>query len=344
MRDGNAIVPALPATRSGRSKPRLVVLLAFDGVEPLDISGPSTVFARANLMRPGTYDLVHAAPATATVSTTSGLMLTGLKPVETLRGKIDTLLIAGGDEAGLRRTIFEDGMPDWIRSRAPRIRRLGSICSGAFVLAATGLLDGRRAVTHWASCDLLAKLAPSIQVEADAIYVVDGPFYTSAGVTAGIDLALALVEEDLGREVASRVARDMVLFLRRSGGQSQYSVLLAGQASDGDSFADLISWIGEHPGSDLTVGALARRAGMSERTFMRAFLREIGSTPASLVRRMRVDCARRYLEMTVWPMKKVAEKAGFGSEDSLVRAFRSVLGATPETVRAGFKARPDRRS
>jgi transcriptional regulator GlxA family with amidase domain len=190
---------------------------------------------------------------------------------------------------------------------------------------------------------MLARLAPNIRVEADAIYVVDGSFYTSAGVTAGIDLALALVEEDLGREVASRIARDMVLFLRRSGGQSQYSVLLAGQASDGHSFADLISWVGEHPGSNLTVGALARRVGMSERTFMRAFLRETGATPASLVRRVRVDCARRHLETTVWPMKKVAEKAGFGSEDSLVRAFRSVLGATPETVRAGFKARPNRR-
>jgi len=269
MRDRNDNTPALSAKTPGRSASRRVVLVAFDGVEPLDISGPSTVFARANLMQPGAYDIVHAAPCTPTVATTSGLLLAGLTPLEALRGRIDTLLIAGGDEAGLRRMIFEDGLPAWIRRRASRIRRLGSICSGAFVLAATGLLDGRRAVTHWASCDLLARLAPNVRVEADAIYVVDGSFYTSAGVTAGIDLALALVEEDLGREIASRIARDMVLFLRRSGGQSQYSVLLAGQASQSNCFADLVAWVGEHPGSDLTVGALARRAGMSERTFMR---------------------------------------------------------------------------
>ncbi len=335
MNGENDKVPAKSANRrAGRSR-RRVVVVAFDGVEPIDVSGPSSVFGRANLLRPGTYEVVHAAVGGTSVRTGSGLTLSDLAPIGSLRGAIDTLLVAGGDEAGLRRVIFEDEFPVWIRERAARIRRIGSVCTGAFVLAATGLLDGRRAATHWASCDLLAQLAPKVRVDANAIYVVDPPFYTSAGVTAGIDLSLAMVEEDLGRKVAAQIARDMVLFLRRSGGQQQYSAALAGQ-QESTTFGDLLTWIIENPTADLRVPALAERAGMTERTFLRTFGREAGSTPAAFVRRARVECAQRLLETRDLPLKTIAQEAGFGSEDSLARAFRVVLGVTPAALRARF--------
>jgi transcriptional regulator GlxA family with amidase domain len=250
--------------------------------------------------------------------------------------------VGGGSEEGLRTAILEEDLAVWIARNARRVRRIGSICTGAFVLAAAGLLDGRRAATHWASCEHLQRMRPAIDVDADAIFVKDPPIYTSAGVTAGIDLALSLVEEDLGSECAAIIAREMVLFLRRSGGQSQYSELLSIQAVTGATFSELIAWIAEHPASDLGVAALARRAGMSDRTFMRAFPRETGSTPAAFVRKTRVECARRLLETTNWPVKRIAERSGFGSEDSLERAFRSLLRQTPDQFRLRFTPSPAR--
>jgi transcriptional regulator GlxA family with amidase domain len=321
-----------------RARPRRIVLIAFDGVEPVDISGPSSVFGRAAFMAPGSYDVIHASPHGGKVTSAAGLTLADLVPVAKLPRNLDTILVAGGTEAALRAAIYEDGLGDWLARRARTTRRIGGVCTGAFILAASGLLDGKRAVTHWASCDLLAQLSPQTQVEADALYVIDGQVCTSAGVTAGIDLALALVEQDLGRDIAARIAREMVLFLRRPGGQSQYSEALAAQTQATGAIGDLVAWITDHPAADLGAPSLARRAGMSERTFARAFTRETGSTPAAFVRKLRLETARRWLETTSWPVKRIAQRSGFGSEDSLARAMRTALNTTPAALRARFGA------
>jgi transcriptional regulator GlxA family with amidase domain len=216
---------------------------------------------------------------------------------------------------------------------------MGSVCTGAFALGAAGLLDGRRATTHWRACGLLQELVPAARVEPDALHTFDGGVCTSAGVTAGIDLSLALAERDLGREVAAQVARDLVVFLRRPGGQSQFSAGLAAQAEASDRMSDLIAWMVEHPERELSVPALAKRMAMSERNFSRVFAREAGLTPAKFVERARVDRARVYLEDSDWALKQLAERSGFGSIDGLQRAFKRLLGVTPAEYRSRFSSR-----
>jgi transcriptional regulator GlxA family with amidase domain len=210
------------------------------------------------------------------------------------------------------------------------------VCTGAFVLAASGLLDKRSAVTHWASCTLLATLRPSINVDANAIYVRDGKFFTSAGVTASIDAALALVQEDLGRSVAAKIAKSMVLFLRRSGGQSQYSRALAAQSTANDKFSELINWISDNLSGDLSVASLAVQTGMSERNFMRKFSQETHTTPAAYVRTARLEAARDWLENTKWPVTRIARLAGFGSVDSLERAIKKQFDTTCSAHRHAY--------
>ena len=323
---------------SAKSRARRVAIIAFDGVEPVDISGPSSVFGRAVLLSPGSYEVIHASPRGGKVATATGLALADLVPVADLPRNLDTILVAGGTEAALRAAIYQDRLGDWLARRARSTRRIGGVCTGAFILAASGLLDGKRAVTHWASCEILSQLSPATQVEFDALYVIDGQICTSAGVTAGIDLALALVEQDLGRDIAARIAREMVLFLRRPGGQSQYSEALAAQTQADGAVGDLVAWMTDHPAADLSAPALARRAGMSERTFARVFARETSQTPAAFVRRLRLETARRWLETTAWPVKRIAQRSGFGSEDALARAMRAALNTTPAALRARFGA------
>jgi transcriptional regulator GlxA family with amidase domain len=213
---------------------------------------------------------------------------------------------------------------------------VSSVCTGAFVLAKAGLLDGRRATTHWASCDRLAARYPAVTVEPDPIFVRDGNVYTSAGVTAGMDLALALVEEDLGRKTALEVARRLVLFVKRPGGQSQFSAQLAAQTADREPLRELQDWIGGNLDADLSVPALARRAHMSERNFARAFRRELGLTPAAYVEIARVESARMALESAATPVEVVARQAGFGTVETMRRAFHRRLGVGPADYRARF--------
>src|SRR5687767_10870020 len=277
------------------SKPRRVVIVIFPDVQPLDAIGPAEVFRTASRIDPPGYcvELVAADPGPVR-STTVGLAVD--RTLRGCRGPIDTLLVAGG--TGVRSAAQDQRLLSWLRAAAKRSRRVSSVCTGAFLLARAGLLDGRRATTHWASCADLADRYPSIAVERDPIFVRDGNVATSAGVTAGMDLALALVEEDLGREVALEVARWLVLFVRRPGGQSQFSSHLRAQVADREPLRDLQEWMTTHLDADLSVAALADRACMSPRNFARAFAREVGMTPAAYVEALRVDHARIRLEST----------------------------------------------
>jgi transcriptional regulator GlxA family with amidase domain len=308
--------------------PKAIVVVAFNGVELLDVTGPSAVFAKAEQLRPRSYKLIIASPTGGEVVSGSGLVLARTISVCNLPETIDTILITGGEERDLQRVVFDQGLAKWIEVVASKTRRIGSVCTGAFVLAAAGLLDDRRATTHWRSCDLLQQMCAAARVESDVIYTVDGQIYTSAGVAAGIDLALALVEEDYGRALASEVARELVLFVRRPGGQAQLSTGLAAQANASNRLADLVTWIIDHPNADLSVPKLAEQAGMSERNFARTFRQQTGKTPARFVEQTRLEHARDLLQHSDWPLDRLAQRSGFGSTDAMQRAFRSTYGIT----------------
>lgn len=315
------------------ANPRRIVIVAFPGVQPLDVVGPAEVFSTAATLVPGSYAVEIAAKEAGPLRSTS-VGLVADRSFRACRGPIDTLVVAGGP--GSRDAAHDDDTVEWVRAAARRARRVGSVCTGAFVLARTGLLDGRRATTHWAGCETLAARHPAVQVERDPIFVRDGEVYTSAGVTAGMDLALALVEEDLGRRTALEVARWLVLFVKRPGGQSQFSSQLAAQTADREPLRDLQDWIAGNLDADLSVPALAARAHMSERNFARAFRRELGMTPGAYVEVARVEAARIALETTGAPVEGVARDAGFGTVETMRRAFHRRLGVGPAEYRARF--------
>jgi len=318
-------------------EPRSVVMVAYPGVQSLDVTGPLEVFAMANRYRPGSYltTLVARGPS-ETVRTSSGLGLVIDEPLPAGRGPIDTLVVAGGE--GTRDALDDTALVDWIRDAAPRSRRVTSVCSGAFLLAAAGLLDGRRATTHWSTCDLLARLHPQVAVEGDRIYVRDGRVWTSAGVTAGMDLALALVEDDHGGALALEVARQLVLFTQRGGGQSQFSAQLAVPRAERRPLREALAHIADNLDADLSVPALARHAAMSPRTFARTFRAEVGTTPAAYVQAVRVEAARRLLETTTDGTAEVARTCGFGTVETMHRAFRRTVHTTPGQYRRHFAA------
>ncbi|QHE85225.1 GlxA family transcriptional regulator [Hydrogenophaga sp. BPS33] len=322
---GNDEKSALPAID--------VVLVAFDGAEAIDVAGPASVFTKAEQLRPGTYRLHTASPMGGTVLTNAGLSLAGFCRLDALPSRIDTVIVAGGEEEGVRAAIVEHGVSVWLSKVAPGVRRVASVCSGAFALAASGLLDGRRATTHWRACDQLQAMRPRVQVERGLVYVRDGPVWTSAGVTTGIELALALVEDDIGRDVAMDIARTLALPLLRAGDQAQLSDTLQAQSVARHRLRDLMAWIGLHPGESLSVGALAERAHMSERQFARAFAAEAGTTPARFVEQARVATAARLLRETQWTQEKIASHSGFRSLDAFARAFRREHGVTPRIYR-----------
>jgi transcriptional regulator GlxA family with amidase domain len=314
---------------------RTVVIVAFPGVQSLDVTGPLEVFHTASLIAGGGYDVRVATVDGATVAASSGLRLAGDLALADV-GAIDTLIVAGGD--GTRPHRADPRLVDWLRERAPDARRVASVCSGAFLLAAAGLLDGRRVTSHWAVCRELARRYPAIDVDPEPIYTRDGELWTSAGVTAGMDLALAIVEEDLGRGVALGVARGLVLFLRRPGGQSQFSAQLASQFAERDAIRDLQQWMLDHPEGDLSVEAMAERVAMSPRHFARRFRAEVGETPARYVERVRVEAARRRLEDSAEAIDAVAPACGFGTTETMRRAFVRALGVAPAEYRRRFQS------
>lgn len=322
-------------------QPRSVHILAFPDVQLLDVCGPLQVFASANVQAqqqglPVPYQMKVIAAHAHTVESSAGLGLLTF-PLPAVSERSDTLIVAGG--RGVQVAASDPELVRWLHERACATRRVASVCSGAFLLAATGLLDGRRVVTHWDSCEALARRYPALRVDPDPIFINDHGYWTSAGVTAGIDLALALVEEDLGHALALAVARHLVVFLKRPGGQSQFSATLSMQhasAADSGRFAELHAWIIENLTSELGVSALAARVGMSERSFVRHYRTQTGTTPAKAIEQLRIEAARRLLADSSQPIKRVAARCGFGSEETLRRSFLRGLGVTPMAYRERF--------
>lgn len=315
-------------------------MLAYPAVQLLDVAGPVQVFASANDLvvsagGPPPYLLNVVAQGGEGATASAGVTLSA-GPLTKDGDTVDTLLVAGGE--GAQAAAENPLLVNWVRQRATRARRVASVCTGAFLLAAAGLLDGRRAATHWKYCAELARRFPAVHVEPDPIFVCDGSVWTSAGVTAGIDLALALVEEDLGRSLALAVARYLVVFLKRPGGQAQFSAALALQAAD-DRFGALHDWINSHLSDDLSLAVLAERAGMSERSFSRHYAQATGQTPARAIERLRVEAARRLLSESRTPVKRVAQRCGFGSEETMRRSFLRLLAVTPQDYRSRFTFR-----
>jgi transcriptional regulator GlxA family with amidase domain len=307
---------------------RDVLIPIFDGVQSLDVTGPLEAFTIS-----GGYEIRTASLGGGAVRTSSGLRITPDADLREVTGPMDLLLVPGG--VGARRRDPE--LVDWIRENAPRANRVASVCTGAVLLAAAGLLDGRRVTTHWSYCRQLAEEYPAVTVDPDPIFVMDGNVATSAGVTAGIDLALALVEDDLGREVALNTARRMVVFLRRPGSQSQFSTQLAAQVADRRPLRDVQQWIAEHPAGDLTVENLADKASLSPRQFARAFTAEVGMTPGRYVDRTRLETARRHLEDTAAGVEETARACGYGTPEAMRRAFVRALGVSPAEYRRRFR-------
>jgi transcriptional regulator GlxA family with amidase domain len=323
-----------------------VGLIGYDGVQALDIIGPSDAFTIADIetdngQRRPCYEVIIVGITNKPFRAESGV---SFQPHTTLGNApaLDTLIIPGGRGARIGQS--SSLIAKWISSRAKRIRRIASVCTGVYALAPTGLLDGRRVTTHWRFANDVARRFPKLNVDHDALFLKDGPFYTAGGITASVDLALALIEEDYGPRVALAVARELVVFLKRSGGQKQYSEPLEFQINSTDRFADLASWMVEHMRGDLSLAALAKRVCLSPRHFVRRFKQAFGGTPAAFVENLRLDEARRRLSERTQTIENVASSVGFQSDDVFRRAFQRRFGVKPSSYRSRFDARTKSRS
>jgi transcriptional regulator GlxA family with amidase domain len=334
-----AMIGAMPAQR----KPRSIAIVAYPDVQSLDVTGPLEVFAGAQQLiesahRPEPpYEVRVLSSDGRPLRTSSGLAIVPQGSLRSARAPIDTLIVAGGP--GHERAARDSALIEWIAARAARARRTASVCTGAFLLARAGLLDGRRATTHWSEAAALARAHPRVEVDPEPIFVRDGPVWTSAGVTAGMDLALALVEQDLDRRAAMLIARHLVLFVRRPGNQSQFSAALAAQQPRREPLREIQREVLEHVAGTHTVEAMAARAHMSPRHFARAFRAETGTTPARYVERVRVEAARRMLEEGHEPVGAVAAACGFRTPETMRRAFVRRLAVGPAEYRRRFQAR-----
>ncbi|MFF2399950.1 GlxA family transcriptional regulator [Streptomyces goshikiensis] len=324
----------MPATRR-------VVIAVFPDVDLLDVTGPAEVFALANRETGGTagYRVQLAGRTGGAVATSAGVRLVADLSFAEVGGVLDTLLVPGavdmhpgGPVARIDRDVVE-----WVKRAAPQARRVASVCAGAHLLAAAGLLDGRTATTHWSTAAQLAADHPAVTVDPDPIFVRSGKVWTGAGISACMDLALALVAEDLGEEVALAVARQLVMYLKRQGGQSQFSVPLSRPPASRRDIDKLRMFIADHLDGDLSAAALAGRMCLSERHFARVFRQETGTSPASYVEAARVEAARRLLESTDQALDEVAAGCGFGSVETLHRALRKQIGTSPAAYRRRFR-------
>jgi transcriptional regulator GlxA family with amidase domain len=311
---------------------RRIVITGPPPVQVLDATGPLEVFSNA----PG-YEIQLATPGPERVlETNRGIVLAAATPISEIHGSIDTLIIVGGPGAECGH--YDRAFVEWLKETARGARRVASICTGAFVLAEAGLLDGRQAVTHWSFCDRLAREYPNVIVRPEPVYLCDSSVYTSAGITAGIDLCLRLVEEDHGHETALRIARFLVMFLVRPGGQAQFSHMLSHQAIATNPLRELQVWMLQHLRENLTVESLADRMGMSARHFTRVCLRETGLNPGGFVDRMRVEAAKQIIDSSSCGLKEVADLCGFKSADSMRRTFLRILGITAAEYASRFKS------
>ncbi len=322
---------------------RNVVVVAYPGMQSLDAVGPFEVFAGATRVAAagaGGYDVSLVSSDGGAVRTGSGMVL-GTERLPRPVRRIDTLVLPGGDRA--RAACADAPLVAWIAAAAGRSRRVATVCTGAFLAAEAGLLGGRRVTTHWASAEQLAREHPTLEVDADPIYLRDGKFWTSAGVTAGIDLALALVEEDLGTEVAQTVARWLVMFLHRPGGQTQFASPVWVPRAERSAVRAVQTLVESAPARDHRLPALAAAAAMSVRHFTRVFSEQVGETPGRFVERVRLEAARRELETTTDTLEAVAARCGFGSAETLRRTFQRRVGVSPDGYRRRFTVRHEGR-
>ena len=321
---------------------RRIGMLAFADCEILDVCGPLDVFFWANLWAKKigkatqpVYSIHIMAEQAGPVVTMSGMKIMADTAFSDEAGEFDTLILAGG--FGVDKAMENQELIDWLYQMSTKVRRVVSICTGAFLLARSGLLEGRKATTHWLYCERLANDYQNIQVEPDRIFIRDGSIYTSGGITAGIDLAMALVEEDWGSEIANHVARSLLVFLRRPGGQSQFSGYLVTEAKTRMDLRELQAWIIENPKENLSVEELANRMAMSPRNFSRVFVKDVGMTPANYVELVRVNAARHKIENTNIPLKSIAEQSGFCNDEHMRRAFQRQLKVSPQAYRERFQ-------
>jgi len=314
-------------------KTRRIAFLIFDRFQILDAAGPIAAFEIAERYCRGAYslELIAASPGLTASSSTAAMAATAFDAA----AAYDTLIVAGGD--GTRQAFRDERILDFVRATAGNARRVASVCSGAFILAAAGLLDGRRATTHWSRTAQFARLYPKVRLEPDRIYIKDGSVWTSAGITAGVDLALALIAEDLGEPIAKATAQQLVVYYRRPGGQSQFSALLELSRPDAR-FASLLSWARERLNQSLGVERLAEQAAMSPRHFARIFTAETGVTPAKAIERLRVEAARDSVENSAEPIDVIAGKVGFGDPERMRRAFLRAFGQPPQALRRVARA------
>ncbi len=340
----NTLVPS--QTPKEITKPRRIGFLIYPGCDMLDVCGPCEAFHWADVWLPrfGRTDKpgyqCHVLAATpGPVQTISGMEVVATHSFHDIEDGLDTLVVAGGVING-EQACKDPALVEWVRSMAPRVRRVASVCTGAFILAAAGLLNGRRVTTHWMFSEVLATEYPPIEVDSSLLFNRDGNIYSSGGITAGIDLALALVEEDLGREIAIAAARMMVVFPRRPGGQSQFSSYMkyVEVRSSRPDIEELQMWILGHPGEDLSISALADRVAMSPRTFARIFQNETGDTPALFAERARADAARCKLEQSALPVETIAAQCGFGNSERMRRTFQRLFDVSPHDYRARFRS------
>jgi transcriptional regulator GlxA family with amidase domain len=325
-----------------QTAPRKVIMVCFERAQILDITGPMQVFSAVRDAGLPGYAITLAAPDPGYITTTSGMRLGMDRTFDEIGddelADLDTLVVSGGD--GIVEALRDKRQVTFIQRAARKARRLVSICSGIALLAQAGLASGKRVATHWNACDLIGQAFPDLRIDRDAIFVRDGNLWSSAGITAGMDLALALIEEDWGHDVAVQVARRHVLFMIRPGGQSQFSVQLEAQAGRDGRLGNLLKWIADNPGEELAVPALADRACMSERTFARVFRAETGVTPAEFVERARTQAARRDLEHTAHAIDRIAHDCGFGTMERMRRTFIRRLGVGPKAYRDRFRRLP----
>jgi transcriptional regulator GlxA family with amidase domain len=329
-----------PRVADPAAKRRRVVALALPGGDPLELVGPLEILGPANMVlesagRPDLgYDFEVVAPLKGVILEWKGLKLVAERACHELRGEIDTIIVQAMDISAA--ALAERPMLRWLARVAPRVRRVASVCSATYVLAEAGLLDGRRATTHWAFCDDFARRYPQVSVDPEPIFIQDGNVVTSAGATAGLDMTLAFVEQDFGREVALRVAQYLVFFLKRPGNQAQFSVQMASQLAERDAIRDVQAYVHEHIGEDLSVMALARRAAMSPRNFARVFSEQVGMTPGRFVEDARMEVARERLEQSRLTVEEIAGACGYKSAETMRQAFIRALGVSPSEYRRRF--------
>jgi transcriptional regulator GlxA family with amidase domain len=323
-------------------KTRHIVIIAPPNTSILDIAGPSEVFSKATdyiknyiHQNDGGYTLhVLSTQTSNIVNTSAGLPIVCEGDIKSINYEIDTILVSGIPNAPVNMVSKE--ILNWLKETSKTIRRMGSICAGAFILAEAGILNGKKATTHWRVCDKLAKCYPEVKVDSDPIFVKDGNVYTSAGISTGMDLSLAMVEEDYGRDIALAVARQLVLYLKRPGNQSQFSSILTHQKVDHQPIREIQEWIQEHLDEDITVEILAEKASMSARNFARVFMRESGITPAKYIEKLRLETARRRLEETKLTLDEISNECGVGNADALRRMFLRHMKTTPSDYRRSF--------